>query len=209
MPKKKRAFTRVLKTPARNTNPPVPNETPTINQIPTQPAPVPNPTRATSSQTKRKISVAELTRQLKRKQKDLGTLQSELSSQTRQIESLSKRNKQLIETTTKSRTDLRKQRKQSVQEESDNAKVVRELEEQVKGAEAKAASFVKAELEKQAVSSLVSIVIRHLLATDHFFSVYAGAAWYTCSRGAKENGKAAFSAEKGTCVVDEVHAGQN
>jgi len=160
MPKKKRAFTRVLKTPSKNTNPPVPNKTPPNNETPTQPAPVPNPARATSSQAKRKISVAELTRQLKRKQKDLDTLQSELSSQTRQIELLSKRNKKLIETTTKSRTDLREQRKQSVQEESDSAKVVRELEEQVKGAEAKAASFVEAELEKQAVSSLVSVVIK-------------------------------------------------
>ena len=74
--------------------------------------------------------------------------------------SLSKRNKKLIDATTKSHTDLREQRKQSVREETDTAKVVRELEEQVEGAEAKAAFFVEAELEKQAVSSLVFVVIK-------------------------------------------------
>ena len=73
--------------------------------------------------------------------------------------SLSKRNKKLIDAT-KSHTDLRGQRKQSVREETDTAKVVRELEEQVEGAEAKAAFFVEAELEKQAVSSLVFVVIK-------------------------------------------------
>ena len=121
------------------------------------------------------ISVAELTRQLKRKQKDLDSAKSQLASQTRQIESLSKRNKKMVDATTKSQTDLREQRKQSVREETDTAKVVRELEEQVEGAEAKAASFVEAELEKQAVSSLVFVVIK-------IFTYHLPLLFYLCRR---------------------------
>ena len=158
LPKKKRKFSRTL----RKTE-----HTAKAAQLEEEDVPEPPQTTAASSVigrvlsqgSARRISNSELTAEVKRLHSELVAAQDELASRAREVETLTKKNKLLSDSTSKARTDLREARKATSLLEKSHKRQFTELEERAEQAEVSAAAYYDVQLEKHKVSNLYFTIV--------------------------------------------------
>ena len=149
LPKKKKKFTRTLKDkkPTKQEEnkdvADVTAETPTTSTI---------LERVTTQGASRRLTRSELAAEVQRLTQELTAAQDLTVSLQREVSTLKKRNKNLSESTTKARADLREERKAASKEQQQNKRKFNELEVRAEQAELDAAAEIDARVDKERVS---------------------------------------------------------
>ena len=174
LPKKKRKYTRSLRKTEHAAQP----EEEDAAEPPKKTAASSVLGRVLSQGSARRLSNNELSAEVKRLHSELVAAQDALASRQREVESLSKKNKLLLDSTSKARADLREARKATSLVEKSSKRQLTELEERAEQAEVSAAAHYDVQLEKQKVSLYFTFVFVNALHTNliltHSFDYNSG-----------------------------------